>query len=115
MTLVTSPPLRSYALEPLQFFDARPDGLKLLAEGEEVRKVDSFSGIQPIVRFVRTPDGEGLAVIRADDSVETWSVDINGKGEVCCSVKGGEAKIDQLAVLAHGQCLDFVIGLRLTT
>ena len=92
-------------LEPLQFFDARPEGLQLLAEGESSRSLESLGSLQSIVRFVRTPDGDGLAVLRADGSVETWTINSNGEGEICCSMKGGATTVDQLVVLAHGRSL----------
>ena len=69
-----------------------------------MHKAHSIAGIQPsIVRFVRTPDGEGLGVLRTDGSVETWRINANGRGEIQCSSKSSDASIDQLVVLAQGQ------------
>ena len=84
LTLVTSPPLASYALSPLPFFDARADGLNLQARGADQKSHDAEdSGFgdagQEVVRFVRTPEGRGVGVVYADGSVEVWSLKHNGR------------------------------------
>ncbi|KAI0041796.1 WD repeat-containing protein [Auriscalpium vulgare] len=73
LTLITSSPLSTLALEPLNFFDARAEGLTLQAQGE-VRVLEEESRIS---RFVRTPDGKGVAVVR-ENGGEAWLVHDRG-------------------------------------
>ena len=104
MTLVTSPPITAYVLEPFQFFDARLEGLRHIATGEEMHlHRGNVAGMRSsIVRFVRTPDGAGLGVLKTDGSVQTWSISGSVKGEVRCSLDAGDVSIDQVVVLAQG-------------
>lgn len=70
---MSSSPLATYSLNPLNFFDARSDGLELCAQGlERVPEEDSH-----VRRFVRTPDGRGVAVVR-EDGGEVWTVHEQG-------------------------------------
>ncbi|KAI0673553.1 WD repeat-containing protein [Trametes maxima] len=76
LTLVTSPPLKSYELAILAFFDARADGLKLTASGAEHADADAQEDSRAeIVQFMRTPNGEGVGALRSDGSGEAWNFD----------------------------------------
>lgn len=103
MLLITSPPITSYVLEPLAFFDARSEGLRYITTGEDKRPhaMAVNNDIQrDIVRFVRTPNGEGLGVLRTDGSVETWTISSNGRGELCRSLQPNDKEtVDQIVVL----------------
>lgn len=69
ITLVTSPPLVTFSLELLAFFDGNSDGMRVVAEGlERVPEEES-----QIVRFVRTPEGKGVGVLRSNGG-EAWRV-----------------------------------------
>jgi hypothetical protein len=58
-----------HVLEPLRFFDSCPDGLTLRG-----RILDHVSDEDSCIkRFVRTPDGTGLAVVR-ETGGEAWVV-----------------------------------------
>ncbi|OBZ78887.1 Regulator of V-ATPase in vacuolar membrane protein 1 [Grifola frondosa] len=104
LLLVTSPPLASYELAPLPFFDARADGLKLLARGIEQRPIDAEEVRSEIMRFVRTPDGEGVGVLRADGSGETWGVGARSKLVRRGRWKAnGQAAAEHLVVLGGGK------------
>lgn len=60
-------------LEPLNFFDSHSDGLTLLG-----RVHDYITDGDPrIKRFVRTPDGTGLAVVR-ETGGDAWVVRDHG-------------------------------------
>lgn len=73
LTLITSPPLSTYELSPLPFFDARPEGLRA-----GVQTLSRVAGEEsPISRFVRTPDGESVGVIR-ERGGEIWKVQQRG-------------------------------------
>ncbi|RDX52017.1 hypothetical protein OH76DRAFT_1400924 [Lentinus brumalis] len=78
LTLLTSPPLTSYELAILPFFDADPGSLTHVASGSVHTHVDAPGGEDPraeIVRYVRTPNGEGVGAIRADGCGEVWTFD----------------------------------------
>ncbi|KAJ3552447.1 hypothetical protein NM688_g4146 [Phlebia brevispora] len=107
VSLVTSSPLMSYRLEPAPFFDALSEGLRLVAKGEGMDPHDPNLAERhsSIVRFVRTPNGDALGVLRTDGSVETWTVDHHGRGQVRNSLKINETgAVDQLVVLERGEC-----------
>ena len=78
LTLVTCPPLLSYELSMLPFFDARAEGLKRVATGAEHVHSDR-SGVDDsqaeTVYYVRTPNGEGVGLIRSDGCGEVWTYD----------------------------------------
>ena len=58
-----------HVLEPLNFFDSRSGGLTLQGRVHDyMSDEDSY-----IKRFVRTPDGTGLAVVR-ETGGEAWIV-----------------------------------------
>ncbi|KAI0652289.1 WD repeat-containing protein [Trametes meyenii] len=76
LTLITSPPLKSYELAILPFFDARADGLKLTASSAEHADADAQEDSRAeIVQFMRTPNGEGVGALRSDGSGEAWNFD----------------------------------------
>ncbi|KAJ7596877.1 RAVE protein 1 C terminal-domain-containing protein [Mycena floridula] len=70
ITLVTSSPLRSYELSPLSFFDSPTKGLTV--QGERIDTVENEQ--YPIAKFVRTPEGRGVAVLRSNGSGEVWKI-----------------------------------------
>ena len=110
LTLITSPPLASYALTPLPFFDARADGLNLLVRGADQQPHDgggdgSGDARQEIVRFVRTPEGRGVGAVYADGSGRVWSLKHNGRRlEERKQWKASDTtgKVDRLVVLDGG-------------
>ncbi|KAH9984643.1 WD repeat-containing protein [Russula compacta] len=69
LALVSAPPLSVHVLEPLNFFDSRSGGLTLRGRVHDYMS-DEDSHIK---RFVRTPDGMGLAVVR-ETGGEAWIV-----------------------------------------
>lgn len=73
VTLVTSSPLRTFDLSPILFLDAHADGLRLCSQTVEAVPAEESH----IVRFVRTPEGGGVGVIRANGG-EAWRVVGNG-------------------------------------
>lgn len=69
ITVVIAPDLTSYQLSPVAFFDAQEDGLRLCACSPEV----SPEEYSEIVRFVRTPEGRGVGVIRKSGG-QVWTL-----------------------------------------
>ena len=69
MTIVTGLPLRTYTLDPPLFFDGQDGGLSFESHGPNFRKSSTSS----IRKFVRSPEGRGLAVMR-ENTVETWHI-----------------------------------------
>ena len=67
----------AYKLDPLPFFDARANGLTLIGNTLDTR----VGKVTPrrLSRFVRTPDGEGLGIIREDGTVEVWKTSSGGR------------------------------------
>lgn len=106
---MTSPPLSSFLLEPLAFFDARPEGLQVLAQGEEIQtpSILENSRVQhSIVRFVRTPNGEEFGALKADGVVEIWNVDTGGGIKLRTRLEAEDMKmVDQLVILEGGGLL----------
>ena len=111
LTLLTSPPLAAYELSLLSFFGARDAGLRHIASGTEhvhpmLAAVDDPRS--EIVRYVRTPNGEGVGAIRADGSGEVWTFDWAKTGAL---EKTGEwspqelGHVDHFVVLDAGLCL----------
>ncbi|KAI0068306.1 WD repeat-containing protein [Artomyces pyxidatus] len=93
LTLVTSPPLATLSLEPLNFFDARSDGLILRAQGTD-RALEEESRI---LGFVRTPEGQGLGVVR-ECGGEAWFARERGSK----LVRAGHWPTADLAVVLDG-------------
>ncbi|TDL28114.1 hypothetical protein BD410DRAFT_870276 [Rickenella mellea] len=73
LTFVASPPLTSFSLDPLSFFDNEPDGLEVIARILDPTEKHSSGDESKIVRLVRTPEGRGLAVLR-EEFVQAWHV-----------------------------------------
>jgi hypothetical protein len=74
ITLAVLSPLTTFSLSPLSFFDMQPDGLRLSAGLlERIPEEES-----DIVRLVRTPEGRGLGIMRANSGGEAWRVVENG-------------------------------------
>ncbi|KAK7064348.1 WD repeat protein [Favolaschia claudopus] len=95
LTLVTSSPLRTFDFSPLLFLDAHSDGLRLCAQAvEAVPEEDSH-----IVRFVRTPEGFGVGVIRANGG-EAWRLASNGSSLIR---SGKWTTADHVVVLDGGR------------
>lgn len=94
LTLITLSPLSSFTLSPPEFFDAREDGLTLSAQFvPDVPQTNSH-----IHRFIRTPEGYGVAVERMDGS-EIWSVYGQGTKLTRC---GSWRKEDIVVVMDEG-------------
>ncbi|KAF8578745.1 hypothetical protein K439DRAFT_1361373 [Ramaria rubella] len=72
ITLTTYPPLTAHDFEPLAFFDAQRQGLVRTA-ADDHEDYSSANNEELIERFVRTPDGSGVAVIRTSGG-EAWTV-----------------------------------------
>ncbi|GJE87639.1 RAVE protein 1 C terminal-domain-containing protein [Phanerochaete sordida] len=104
LNLVTSAPLMSYQLDPLSFFDARSDGLTLQSNIQDIRTGESSVLPRRIARFVRTPDGEGLGILRQDGTAEVWKTSPGGRTlSMHAEVTGSQELITNLAVLQGGQ------------
>lgn len=110
LTLLTTPPLASYELTVSQFFDARSDGLVRIADGAKHTHADNSSNDDPqaeIVRYVRTPNGEGVGVIRADGCGEVWTFDW---AKTVSLIKTGSwtpgtaGHVDRFVVIDAGMC-----------
>ncbi|KAJ7099614.1 RAVE protein 1 C terminal-domain-containing protein [Mycena crocata] len=69
VTLVTSSPLRTFDFSPMLFLDAHVDGLCLRSQTMEAVSAEESH----IVRFVRTPEGSGVGVVRTNGG-EAWRV-----------------------------------------
>ncbi|KAF9015532.1 RAVE protein 1 C terminal-domain-containing protein [Cyathus striatus] len=74
LTIISTSPLASFDLSPLSFFDVHADGLKEIAKGaSHVIAEDS-----EISRFVRTPEGKGVAVLKTDGAGDVWTIAESG-------------------------------------
>lgn len=95
VTLAMTSPLTTFTLSPMAFFDAQSDGLHLLAKAmERVPEEES-----PIVRFVRTPEGKGVGVIRENGGGEAWRLVEHGSRLVRA---GSWEAADHVVVLEGG-------------
>ncbi|OSD03553.1 hypothetical protein PYCCODRAFT_1476945 [Trametes coccinea BRFM310] len=106
LTLVTSPPLKSYELAILPFFDARADGVKLVASAAEHADADAREDSRAeVIRFMRTPNGEGVAALREDGSGEVWNFDWAKTGRLVRTGrwKADAGRVDQFAVFDAGR------------
>lgn len=93
----------SYQLDPLSFFDARSDGLALQGNIQDIRAGESSALPRRIARFVRTPDGEGLGILRQDGTAEVWKTSPGGRRlSMHAEVTGSQELITNLAVLQGG-------------
>ena len=66
---MTSPPLRTCNISIVTLLNGRADSFQLVAAGPERVPLEESK----ISRFVRTPAGRGVAVVRSDGG-ETWMV-----------------------------------------
>ncbi|KAJ6574959.1 WD repeat-containing protein [Mycena capillaripes] len=95
VTLVTSSPLRTFDFSPMLFLDAHVDGLRLCAHTLEAVPAEELH----IVRFVRTPEGSGVGVIR-ENGGEAWRVVANGSRLIR---SGKWSTADHIVVLDGGR------------
>ncbi|KAK0208168.1 RAVE protein 1 C terminal-domain-containing protein [Desarmillaria ectypa] len=95
ITVVTAPRLTSYDLSPVAFFDAHEDGLKVRAHGSE----NSPEEYSEIVRFVRTPEGRGVGVIRRSGG-QIWTL---AEGDKELNRSGSGNLGDKIVVLDKGR------------
>lgn len=80
----------------------------MVARGEDLTRLeDAKLGVEKrqIIRFERTPDGEGIGTIRMDGAGETWRVNstaskLISKGRWKIGEDG--RSVDQLVVLERG-------------
>ena len=70
LTLVTSPPLMSMDLDPLSFFDAQTNGLRINSKGSAYNLAEEAE----IVRFIRTPEGIGVGALRVGGGGDAWRI-----------------------------------------
>ncbi|KAG1716000.1 hypothetical protein ID866_1165 [Astraeus odoratus] len=98
LTLVTSPPLRTFEISTVTLLSGRADSLQLCAAGSEKLSQEESK----ISHFVRTPAGRGVAVVRADGG-ETWVVTDGGTN--LARVESW-ASADHVVVLDGGQQLE---------
>jgi hypothetical protein len=111
LTLITSPPVTSYTLSPLRFFDAQSDGLLPVSCGERPLPHDGrqhHRSSSPLIRFVRTADGEAIAALKEDGTVEIWTMNKNQRiPEQLTVLKSDSAhKVDRVVVLNGGMYCD---------
>jgi hypothetical protein len=97
-----SSPLTIFNLSPMSFFDAQPDGLRLSAMAiERVPEEES-----DLVRLVRTPEGRGVGVMRANGGGEAWRAVEHGT-RLVRSRRWTSA--DQVVVLQGGKIFIFFL------
>ena len=78
LILLSSAPLRSYRLNPLALFNNTTGGLIHLQRSWDSILMESrqdfarLPGEHRIRKFVRTPEGEAVGVIRDDGSLDVW-------------------------------------------
>lgn len=105
LTLITSSPLESHEVSPVSFFDGRPEGIKLISQiGRTLRNAEvwdsapSTSSSSPISRFVRTPEGQCIGIVR-EEGIELQLVSECGT-QLAWKERSGAA--DNLVVLDKG-------------
>lgn len=87
--------MRTFDVSLLPFFDGQADGLRLSARGFE-RDPDEES---EILRFIRTPEGSGVGVIRSNSRGEIWRVTESGSKLIR---SGKWSSADYVVVLSGG-------------
>ena len=86
----------SIDVDPLLFFDAQSNGLRLNSEGSEYNLVDEAE----IVRFIRTPEGIGVGALRVDGGGDAWRI-VEGGTKL---IRSGEWEhADFVVVLVNGK------------
>jgi hypothetical protein len=60
----------SMDLDPLLFFDAQSNGLRLNSKGSEYNLAEEAE----IVRFIRTPEGIGVGALRVGGGGDAWRI-----------------------------------------
>ncbi|KAI0695128.1 RAVE protein 1 C terminal-domain-containing protein [Cytidiella melzeri] len=108
LTLITSPPVTSYTLSPLPFFDACQEGLLLVSQGESpLQAADQIASrsLSGLVRFVRTADGEAIAALNEDGTVEIWTMDRSQRmPQQAVTLKPDQShRVDRVVVLNGGK------------
>jgi hypothetical protein len=107
LTLATSSPLTAYQLDPLSFFDGHTGGLKLLRSIRETRNDEVLP--RQLSRFVRTPGGQGLGIVREDGTVEVWKTTNGGRHiSFMAEVNDTEHDLSLMALLHGGMCVQSV-------
>ncbi|KAJ3750593.1 RAVE protein 1 C terminal-domain-containing protein [Lentinula detonsa] len=96
ISLVSTSPLCSFELDLTNFFDDQLTGLKPTAQILDRISAEEFE----IARFVRTPEGLGVGVMRKGGGGETWS---HGNNESKLSRSDSWNAADQVVVLDHGR------------
>ena len=66
-------------LSPLAFFDAQSQGLNL--NSKALQRIDAEES--EILRFIRTPEGNGVGALRVDGAGEAWKVAQHGSSLTC--------------------------------
>lgn len=108
-TLVTYPPLRSYAIAPLPFLDGQSTGLTLSASGVDLPLPGTKTGLKvrperTITGFVRTPEGDAITVGREEGDREIWSRNAEGQLYLLASFSSGEDH-DAVCLFDEGKSL----------
>lgn len=126
LTLVTSPPLRTYDLSPVGFFNpSGPTSPKTtdshIGSYTSIRSIervtDVASGLEPVTkaisrvkheerevtRFVRTSEGHGVGVIRAGGFGDVWRIAERGEERGCLVHVGNFEDTDFVVVLDQGK------------
>ncbi|KAK7468733.1 regulator of (H+)-ATPase in vacuolar membrane [Stygiomarasmius scandens] len=96
INLITSSPLRSFQLSLGAFLDGQPDSIKPIAQAPDKFPTEEFE----IDHFVRTPEGNGVGVIRKGRGGEIWQLEHKSSKLVFSGSWNGA---DQLLVLDHGR------------
>ncbi|KAF7436647.1 regulator of (H+)-ATPase in vacuolar membrane [Pleurotus ostreatus] len=95
LQLIVAHPLMTFSLSPLSFFDAHAHGLKLESSASYVgEEVNESRG--EIAKLVRTPEGQGVGVLRASGGGESWRLSEGGRR---LSKKATWTKADYVVVL----------------
>lgn len=104
LMLITSPSLESYEISPVSFLDGQPEGIKPISRiGGTAREIEPrestlSTSSSSISRFVRTPEGQCIGVMR-EEEIELQLVSKRGTRLVW---KERSAAADSLVVLDEG-------------
>ncbi|CDO73196.1 hypothetical protein BN946_scf185007.g251 [Trametes cinnabarina] len=106
LTLITSPPLKSYELAILPFFDAGADGMKLVASAAEHADADAREDVEGRGRAVHADaERRRRCGLRSDGSGEVWNFDWAKSGRL---IRTGRwmadiERVDQFTVFDAGR------------